>query len=276
MEWLKHMNDALLYMEDNLDGKISIEKAAQIAQCSQYHFQRMFSYIVGIPLSEYLRRRRITKAAFDLQQGDKVTDVALRYGYESPTAFNRAFQSMHGLSPSAAQKSDTVLKAFPPVSLQLTIKGATEIDYRIVEKDEFRAIGVRKKVDASPEEFLIVKFSQCEENSIIEFLKGEANDILGLFIEDSTDGSGYYYLCKKTDAPMPEGMFEVIIPKHTWAVFSGVHEPSHIEDLFRRIYTEWLPSASYDLASGMEMEVCSGLDSGIVKHEIWLPVVKNT
>ena len=129
MEWLKHMNDALAYMEDNLDGEISIEKAAQLARCSQYHFQRMFSYIIGVPLLEYLRRRRLTKAAFDLQGGDKVIDVALRYGYDSPTAFNRAFQAMHGISPRAAQKPDIMLKAFPRVSFQITIKGVTEMDY---------------------------------------------------------------------------------------------------------------------------------------------------
>ena len=92
MEWLQRMNDALAYMEDNLDGEISAEKAARLACCSQHHFQRMFSYIIGVTLSEYIRCRRLTKAAFDLQGGVKVIDVALRYGYDSPTAFNRAFQ----------------------------------------------------------------------------------------------------------------------------------------------------------------------------------------
>ena len=90
--WLKHMNDALEYMENNLDGEISIEQAARLACCSQYQFQRMFSFIIGVPLSEYLRRRRLTKAALDLQNGDKVIDVALRYGYDSPTALTGRFK----------------------------------------------------------------------------------------------------------------------------------------------------------------------------------------
>ena len=116
MEWLDRLNDALNYIEDNLKSEIEYEMAAKIACCSTYHFQRMFSYIAGVPLSEYIRNRRLTMAALDLQNGDKVIDVALRYGYESPTSFNRAFQKVHGVSPSAAQKEGTALKAFPPLA----------------------------------------------------------------------------------------------------------------------------------------------------------------
>ena len=154
MEWLKHMNDALEYMEDNLAADISIEQAARLACCSQYHFQRMFSYIIGVPLSEYVRNRRLTKAALDLQSGDKVIDVALRYGYDSPTAFNRAFQAVHGIAPSAAQKQGTVLKAYPRVSFQITVKGVAEMEYRIVEKEAFRIVGVRTPISTDVEVYL--------------------------------------------------------------------------------------------------------------------------
>ena len=98
MEWLEKLNEALQYIEENLDKKIEYEKVAKIACCTTYHFQRMFSYIAGTPLSEYIRNRRLTKAALDLQSGDKVIDVSIRYGYESPTAFNRAFQKVHNIS----------------------------------------------------------------------------------------------------------------------------------------------------------------------------------
>ena len=104
MEWLDRMNDALGYLEANLAGTADMEHAARLACCSVYHFGRMFSYIAGVPLSEYLRRRRMTLAAFDLQNGGRVLDVALRYGYESPTAFNRAFQSVHGVSGQRQQR----------------------------------------------------------------------------------------------------------------------------------------------------------------------------
>ena len=131
MEWLDRMNDALGYLEANLAGTADMEHAARLACCSVYHFGRMFSYIAGVPLSEYLRRRRMTLAAFDLQNGGRVLDVALRYGYESPTAFNRAFQSVHGVSPSAAQRDGAPLKAYPRISFKITVKGEAEMDYRI-------------------------------------------------------------------------------------------------------------------------------------------------
>lgn len=103
MDWLKHWNKALDYLEENLDGEISPEELGRLAGCSAYHFQRMFSYLAGVPLKEYIRRRRMTRAAADLRAGEKVVDVALRYGYDSPTAFNRAFQAVHGVAPSLAK-----------------------------------------------------------------------------------------------------------------------------------------------------------------------------
>lgn len=103
MEWLQGLNHAMRYVEENLTGEITLEGAARRAACSAYHFQRMFPYLTGIPFSEYVRRRRMTAAAMDLTAGkEKIVDLAAKYGYESPTAFNRAFQSVHGLPPTAA------------------------------------------------------------------------------------------------------------------------------------------------------------------------------
>jgi len=120
MNWLDRLNETMDYIEDNLRGEISYGHAARIAQCSTYHFQRMFSYVAGATLSEYIRRRRLTLAALELQNGGKVLDVALRYGYESPTAFNRAFRSLHGIAPSAAQRPGATLKAYPRIGFHIT------------------------------------------------------------------------------------------------------------------------------------------------------------
>ena len=111
MDWLSQWNEALDYLEAHLTEEVPPEALGRIACCGGYHFQRMFSYLAGVPLSEYIRRRRMTLAAADLRSGERVIDVALRYGYESPTAFNRAFQSIHGLPPSAAKREGTVLKS---------------------------------------------------------------------------------------------------------------------------------------------------------------------
>ena len=281
MEWLERMNDALSYMEDNLDGEISVEKAAQLACCSQYHFQRMFSYIIGVTLSEYLRRRRLTKAAFDLQGGDKVIDVALRYGYDSPTAFNRAFQAVHGVSPSAAQKPDVTLKAFPRVSFQITIKGVTEMDYRIVEKEAFRVVGIRTHIGADVEEnakVIIPFWKQAMDDGllkpILELMNGEPMGLLGLSIADESGEGGYYHICVSTDKAVPDGMYEVNVPKYTWAIFSGRGKPDTIADLFKRIYSEWQPASGYEWADMIDVEVYLDDNPTDMKYEVWMPVVK--
>ena len=121
MEWLKRLGAAIDYIEENLDKEISYDEAAHIACCSTYYFQRIFSYVSGVWLSEYIRRRKMTQAAFELQRTDnKVIDVAHKYGYSSPTSFNRAFQSVHGIAPIAAKSIGCTLCAYP--SIQFSIK----------------------------------------------------------------------------------------------------------------------------------------------------------
>ena len=296
MEWLKHMNDALAYMEDNLDGKISFEHAARLACCSQYHFQRMFSYIIGVPLSEYLRRRRLTKAALDLQNGDKVIDVALRYNYESPTAFNRAFQAVHGISPSAAQKPNTNLKAFPRVSFQITVKGVKEMDYRIVKKDTFRIVGVRTHNPADVEESfkcIPIFWQEVHQSGVIpkiaSLMNAEPMGILGVStcaqgctckLEygvspcNADDTDGYYYIAVSTDKPVPKGMFEYTVPACTWAIFPGSGSPESIADLQKRIFSEWLPTSGYEWAHAPDAEVYLNDDPVNMKYEVWMPVIK--
>ncbi|MGX7227680.1 helix-turn-helix transcriptional regulator [Enterococcus malodoratus] len=138
MDNLENMKRAIDYIEENLVGEIEYPKIAQIALCSQYHFKRMFVFLIGIPLSEYIRRRRLTMAALDLQNtDDKVIDIAVKYGYSSADAFSRAFQGMHAVTPSQARKKDVRLKVQPRVSFALSLKGVIEMNYRIVEKKSF-------------------------------------------------------------------------------------------------------------------------------------------
>ena len=142
MEWMKRLNQAVSYIEEHLTEEIDYEELAKIACCSTYHFQRMFSYIADVTLSEYIRRRRMSMAAAELSTGkEKIVDIALKYGYDSPTAFNRAFQSVHHTAPSAARKNGIILKSYPPISFQITIKGDAEMNYRIETKESFRIIG---------------------------------------------------------------------------------------------------------------------------------------
>jgi len=145
MEWLERLNQAIGYIEDHLEEDIDYEEAARIACCSTFHFQRMFSYIAGVPLSEYIRRRRMTCAGLALQRSEtKVIDLALRYGYDSPTAFTRAFTGVHGMPPSEARQPGIVLKAYPRISFLITIKGDAEMNYRIEHKEAFRIVGAKR------------------------------------------------------------------------------------------------------------------------------------
>ncbi|EJR49854.1 hypothetical protein IIM_03728 [Bacillus cereus VD107] len=124
MDSLKNMNAAMQYIEDNLTNEIDFKKIARIAFCSEYHFKRMFSFLAGISLSEYIRCRRLTLAAFELKDSDvKVIDVAIKYGYNSPDSFSRAFQNLHGITPSEARNTSRSLKAYSPMTFQLSIKG---------------------------------------------------------------------------------------------------------------------------------------------------------
>ena len=282
MEWLDRLNDALNYIEDNLKSEIEYEMAAKIACCSTYHFQRMFSYIAGVPLSEYIRNRRLTMAALDLQNGDKVIDVALRYGYESPTSFNRAFQKVHGVSPSAAQKEGTALKAFPRISFKITIKGDTEMEYRIVNKEAFRVVGVQIPLSNDIEKNFqeVPKFwQQVAQNGtlsqIIPLMNAEPMGVLGITACGNENESWKYYVAVSTDRETPNGMVEYMVPEFTWAVFPGQGTmPTSIQETEKRAVTEWLPTSGYEYADGPDIEVYINADPANAKFEVWLPISK--
>lgn len=282
MEWLERLNESLEYIEGNLDGVIEYEKAAKIACCTAYHFQRMFSYIAGIPLSEYIRNRRLTKAALDLQKGDKVIDVALRYGYESPTAFNRAFQKIHSVSPSIAQKEGTFLKAYPPISFKITIKGVGEMEYSIIKKEQIRIVGVKAPLEKNIEENFkfVPKFWQESAergaiSQIVSLMNTDSKGILGVSACMNGLDKWEYYIATETDKEVPKGMDEYIIPAGTWAVFPGEGAmPSAIQEIEKRIITEWLPTSGYEYADAPDIELYLNEDPTNSKFEVWVPITK--
>ncbi|KAA2301796.1 helix-turn-helix transcriptional regulator, partial [Clostridioides difficile] len=143
MDWLERMNRAVSYIEDNLEQDIDYDQIAKIALCSVYQFQRMFSFVLDVPLSEYIRRRRLTLAAFDLKnRKNTVTDIALKYRYETPESFSRAFQNLHGMTPTLARNAGSELKAFPRISFQIILKGVVGMNYRIEKRDAFQVYGL--------------------------------------------------------------------------------------------------------------------------------------
>ena len=176
MEWIERFNEAISYIEEHLTEEIDYEQLGRIACCSSYHFQRMFTYMAGVPLSEYIRRRKMSLAAVDLQGGNmKIIDVAGKYGYSSPTAFNRAFQTVHGIAPSAVKSEGVSVKSFPPILFKITVKGVEEMNYRIETKDAFRIVGVSVPLDKDIEKnFSVIpqNWKEISTNGTLQRLTG--------------------------------------------------------------------------------------------------------
>ena len=284
MEWLKKWNESIDYIEENLDSEIDYDKAAKIACCSTFHFRRMFSYITNMPLSEYIRRRRMTLAAFDLQSTDKkIIDIAYKYGYDSPTSFNRAFQSVHGVPPKKAKVKDVTLKAFPKITINIMVKGDVKMNYKIVKKDAFRIVGVKRhyKMDIEDNFMEVPLFWQETFQSgmipkISKLNNQEPSAILG--VSTCMNGKDFdYYIAVASDKETPESLFEYTVPKCTWAVFESIGPmPNAIQDLQKRIVTEWLPTSGYEYADAPDIEVYLEGDNMAADYrcEVWLPIEK--
>ncbi len=284
MEWLKQLSQAIDYIEDNLSGDISYDKAAKIACCSTYYFQRMFSYVAGIPLSEYIRRRRMTKAAFELQVCEaKVIDIGSKYGYVSPTSFNRAFQSVHGVAPTSARTEGTLLNAYPRISFSITVAGGESMKYRVETKDPIRTVGIKTALQESQEqnfrivpEFWDVTFKSNLVSEICKLANQNPHGILGITAYKNPKDI-YYYISAATDQPVPEGMIEFNIPAATWVIFEcNGHFKESVQTIFKRFLTEWLPFSGYEYAELPDIEVYPINDpkSKGGHSEVWIAVKK--
>ncbi len=281
MDWLNRMNEALDYIEAHLDEEIACETLARIACCSTYHFQRMFAYMAGMPLSEYIRRRRMAMAAVDLTAGMSVMNAAVKYGYESATAFNRAFQNMHGIAPSRVREDGAAVKAFPKLRFHLTLSGGTELDYRIEHREGFTVVGLSEPLSERLEDnFAVVPklWQRVAENGYIERLIAMNHrmpyGLLGVSL--CHESHWRYVIGVSSDEPAPElERFE--IGSLMWAIFPGEGAcPQAIQALEQRVVTEWLPTSGYEYADGPDLEVYLSPDPQQSRFEVWIPVVKRT
>ncbi len=286
MEWVKRMNSAMEYIENNLQDKMDYARLAQTACCSVYHFQRMFSFVTGIPLSEYIRRRKMTRAAFELQNSEiKVIDLALKYGYDSPESFARAFQLQHGASPSAVRKPGADIKAYPRLSFLLSIRGECEMKYRIIRKPAFELYGIEGVFDMKDGQNLkdIPQFWQdsMKDGRFAKLLKStnypmNLNAVCGY---RELEGSTFPYMICALRTPLSdaEGFTAVDVPESTWAVFAnephGINEtPAATQELIRRVHRDWLPTAEYEMLPGYDIEMYYPTEDGRYYEEYWIRV----
>ncbi|MCI8890737.1 MAG: AraC family transcriptional regulator [Eubacterium sp.] len=281
MEWIDRLNKTITYIEEHLAGEISYPELAHIACCSTYHFQRMFAYMAGIPLSEYIRRRRMSLAAADLQSGkEKIVDIGMKYGYSSPTAFNRAFQSVHGIAPSIAKKEGTPIKSYPPISFKITVKGAEELKYHLEVKESFRIVGVSFPLDQELEHnFKTVP--QMWQNAAVDgtlekiasLMNQQPMGVLGVSVCNEEE-EWRYFIAVSSSVDVDHSFDEYVIPACTWAVFSGTGTGLSIQELEQRVVTEWLPTSGFEFGNAPDLEVYLNSDPNNMQYEVWIPIKK--
>lgn len=288
MNLLDNMNGVIEYIEDNLTNRIDYDKLARVAGCSQWYLQRMFTSVTDVSLSEYIRRRRLTNAAFDLQNSDEsVLDIALRYGYQSPDAFTRAFKNIHGVTPSRARDKGVSLKAYAPITFVLSIKGVIAMNYRVEEKGKMRVVGKKKWVSLADggqlQEIPAMWDSLSEEEcrKLKELSVAGESGVLGLCADMYNDGFDYW-IAVFSDKECPVGMCEMEIPASTWAIFEAIGPmrplPNNLQLIIQRIFSEWFPNSGYEHAMAPEIEYYYDGDMSAedFKCEAWMPVVKKS
>lgn len=278
-------------MEQHLHLPIEIEDIASAGMSSKYHFQRMFHAVTGVTVTQYVRNRRLTLAAQEIAGTNcKVIDVALKYGYESPAAFTKAFQRMHGVTPLEAKKMNVKLKAFPRISFQIQVRGESEMNYRMVEEKGSIVFGKSVIIheDAYKEIPLFVEeiWKDGTHDQILELLeKSDGTLLYGYHFDFAEDGSKRYLMGAEASEgiEVPDGFTVVHIPNQTYAVFDSrgtmpddVEIDTSIMNVWKRIYTEWFPSTSFEQVEGPCIEKYYWVDD---EHqhfitEVWIPVRK--
>ncbi|WP_127534476.1 effector binding domain-containing protein [Paenibacillus kobensis] len=291
MEALRLLKQSLDYIEEHLDRPLEIEAIAKAAMSSKFHFQRMFHALTGFTVTEYIRNRRLTLAAEELAGTDrKVIDIALKYGYDSPEAFAKAFQRLHGVTPTGARRAATRLKAFPRLSFHIQIKGERELNYRIVEEPSYTVVGVDTRVESGQDAAVIPAFvekiwldgTHDQVNAAVGRPQGSL--LFGYYFDYEEDGAKRYLM--GTELPqgsgsVPEDLTTLVISAQTYAVFEGFESMTGEEEIgleivnvWRRIYGEWFPSSNFEQVEGTCIEKYYWLDDKQIdsKFEVWVPV----
>lgn len=284
MEWMKLIGDAVQLIEERLTQEVSAESVAKELHLSPFYFQKGFAMLCGFTVSEYIRNRRLALAGHELATTDaRVIDVALRYGYNSPDSFAKAFTRFHGVTPSAARQSGVLLKSFAPLRIQFALQGGYLMNYRMESKDAFAVLCNAKTFPYEGAKTLVPQFWQEH------YASGKGATVMGVYgvnIDQAKSGERFEYLIGDPCAPdcqAPEGFEVRVIPAFTWAVFPCVGAlPKALQDVNTRIYSEWLPALrEYEFAAGYCVEYyddpgkyAKGTADESYRCEIWIPVRK--
>ncbi|SOB80473.1 AraC family transcriptional regulator [Streptomyces sp. 1331.2] len=286
---LEHLNRAMERIERDLDGEVDVSELARIAMTSEYHFRRLFSLLAGMPFSEYVRRRRLTVAGAEVLDGERtLLDIAVRYGYTSGEAFARAFRAMHGVGPGEARRDGAVLTSQPRMSFRLVVEGSSSMEYRIIEKPEFRIVGRKARV---PLVYLGIN------PHIAEFIRGLGKDTVeritaltgpdpvGIvsvtddFSPNREEGSELDYwhaVVARADAVVPDDLDVLDVPAGTWAVFTNTGPfPQALQEMWGDVAAQWFPSNPYEARPGPEILKTRFVPGAAdAEAELWIPVAR--
>lgn len=288
MTWIQGIQRAIDYVEANITGEIAYEEVAKQAYSSEFHFQRVFGILCGMSLGDYIRMRRLSLAGEELAKGSsKIIDIAMKYGYDTPESFSRAFTRFHGISPSEAKHGGKV-KIFTPLSVKLTLTGGSKMDYRIEKRDAFQVVCKRKRVgkpqSANAAQDITSMWQEYGADGTMKRLVGcipknpVMKGLLGICFSSELDakqfpyGIGVEYDGRKID----DDLEVVTIPANTYAVFTSRGKmPDAFIETYNRIVTEFFPQSSqYEYAENVEFEVYSSEDTSNPDYqcEIWIAV----
>lgn len=294
MSFVSDFESAIEYVEENLAGDIDFNMAAQKAKCSTYHFQRMFSSLIGIPLSEYIRRRRITLAAIEIQNSDmKIIDIALKYGYDSHSSFTRTFQLIQGVTPSKARTDRVPLLAYPPLAFQFILKGVEAMQYKIIETKPYKVFGMDA---AQTDGWTIEKYLEYADRVIengshdatniaagfpglaLEMIEKDEWDVSkihllqGIHFWDEAGNRYFMYGWELPETKVDEQFTVLEIPNSIWVVVKIQQDGdrSVISRCYNDLYVNWFPTSGYEQAPGRP--VIEKYDAE--NAELWMPVIK--
>lgn len=284
MEWMEAIGRAVDYIENHITEELSVAQIAQQVSVSPFYFQKGFSLLCGFTIAEYMRKRRLALAGGELVSTDaKVIDLALKYGYDSPDSFTKAFTRFHGLTPGMARRDGATLKAFAPLKIKLSLEGGDPMDYRIMQKDSFTVVGISKTFSYEAAQREVPTFWQDY------FSTGRSKYACGLYginHDETMSGDTFEYMIAddyRPEAELPEGFTTKVIPAFTWAVFpcrGGL--PHSLQTLNGKIFSEWLPACrDYEIAAGYCVELYddpgkypNGTADDAYYSELWIPVRK--
>jgi len=275
---LKQFNNSIQYIENNLNKTVDMEDVARIACVTQDSYIRFFSYMTGMTPKEYIRRRILTKAAYEVQTTkNKLIDIAVRYGYDSEAAFSRAFTKQHGVSPTTLRRNNHSIKAFSPISFHIVAEGTTEMNIRLIQVPKFDTKGVTRQFSCSAGERFHAEHEMWADS--LDFVPARISDGFDGIWYGLWDDGKYSITRNPADTDKPD-LETISVPSGLYAAFStgkGGYAGDEIPKLRNQIFHTWLPSSGFKQTEDREIEVYHLFTDRALRrknryYELWIPV----